>query len=172
MGTAASRRSRVSDEPLQEPRCKSLKKITCRIEVSAARDVPARDRPLLSRSQRQRRKSPRLAGCCRAGFSRTTNLPWCRPDDPWSATQPASAFEILLSSRAHQILHEGPLVCRKALTTAEEIEEGVAVFQKDGCESFGCRGNLESGTMRGIGAAGTVSEQDGRRGAEPAGFQR
>jgi hypothetical protein len=35
------------------------------------------------------------------------------------------------------VLHEGTLVCGKALTTAEEIEKGVAVFEEERRAFFG-----------------------------------
>jgi hypothetical protein len=36
------------------------------------------------------------------------------------------------------ILNEGSLICGKALSAAAEMEEGVAVPDKDGCETCRC----------------------------------
>jgi hypothetical protein len=66
-----------------------------------------------------------------------------------------------------QVSYEGPLVCRKTFTAAEEIEERVTVFDENWAEYFGrvCNCNF-AGMLLGTVAAAVI-EQHSRKGTRP-----
>ena len=88
----------------------------------------------------------------------------CHADLAGSLLQTLTSFLSLgILFPLQHTLHKRPLVGGKALTSPEQIEESVAMFDEGRRESFGCFSNRKAASMRGVGAARAMNEKDSGR---------